>query len=201
MSESEQKEPRILIANPNRFKPAPEPEEKLSDYQKKIKRDQEKKQESRNARLSQGAPYQIPRSKTKSKLLSKDQELALSGINEMNNRKEIADVKSVLDITPSKPVPEGVNPFLPTPMELGLNRSEEKEDVTPTTNQVALDFDVDAESDFGNEFDLDEEVPPNIKRIGGIKRRKSRKLRKSSKKLRKSKRKTTRKVRRHRRRH
>jgi hypothetical protein len=66
MSESEQKEPRILIANPNRFKPAPEPQEKLSDYQKKIRRDQEKKKESRNARLSQGAPYQIPRSKNKS---------------------------------------------------------------------------------------------------------------------------------------
>jgi hypothetical protein len=197
MSESEQKEPRILIADPNRFKPA---QEKLSDYQKKIRRDQEKKQESRNARLSQGAPYQIPRSKTKSKSLSKEQELALSGINEMNNRKEIADVKNILDITPSKKVPEGMNPFLPTPMEVGLIRSEEKEDVTPSTNPVALDFDVEEELDF-DELDTNEELPPNIKRIGGIKRRKSRKLRKSSKKSRKSKRKTTRKVRRHRRRH
>jgi hypothetical protein len=199
MSESEQKEPRILIANPNRFKPAPEPQEKLTDYQKKIRRDQEKK-ESRNARLSQGAPYQIPRSKTKSKLLSRDQELALSGINEMNNRKEIADVKNILDITPSKQVPEGINPFLPTPMEVGLIRIEEKEDVTPSTNPVALDFDVEEELDF-DELDTNEELPPNIKRIGGIKRRKSRKLRKSSKKSRKSRRKTTRKVRRHRRRH
>ena len=198
MSESEQKEPRILIANPNRFKPAPEPQEKLTDYQKRIRRDQEKK-ESRSARLSQGAPYQIPRSKTKSKSLSKKQELALSGINEMNNRKEIVDVKKILDITPSKPVPEGMNPFLPTPMELGLNRSEEKEDVTPTINQVALDFDVEEDLDF-DELDTNEELLPNIKRIGGIKRRKSRKLRKSSKKSRKSKRKTTRKVRRHRRR-
>jgi hypothetical protein len=199
MSESEQKEPRILIANPNRFKPAPEPQEKLTDYQKKIRRDQEKK-DSRNARLSQGAPYQIPRSKTKSKLLSRDQELALSGINEMNNRKEIADVKNILDITPSKQVPEGINPFLPTPMEVGLIRIEEKEDVTPSTNPVALDFDVEEELDF-DELDTNEQLPPNIKRIGGIKRRKSRKLRKSSKKSRKSKRKTTRKVRRHRRRH
>jgi hypothetical protein len=198
MSESEQKEPRILIANPNRFKPAPEPQEKLSDYQKKIRRDQEKKQESRNARLSQGAPYQIPRSKTKSKLLSRDQELALSGINEMNNRKEIVDVKQLLDITPSKQVPEGVNPFLPTPMEVGLIRSEEKEDVI-STNPVALDFDVEGELYF-DELDTNEELSPNIKRIGGIKRRKSKKLRKSSKKSRKSKRKTTRKVRRHRRR-
>jgi len=204
MSESQQNEPRILIANPNRFKPAPEPQEKLTDYQKRVRRDQEKK-ESRNARLSQGAPYQIPRSKTKSKLLSKDQELALSGINEMNNRKEIVDVKQLLDITPSKQVPEGVNPFLPTPMELVLNRSEEKKYVTDKeddmpTYPVALDFDVEEEVDF-DELDTNEELPSNIKRIGGIKRRKSRKLRKSSKKLRKSKRKTTRKVRRHRRRH
>jgi hypothetical protein len=198
MSESEEKEPRILIANPNRFKPAPEPQEKLSDYQKKIRRDQEKKQESRNARLSQGAPYQIPRSKTKSKLLSRDQELALSGINEMNNRKEIADFKNILHITPSKQVPEGVNPFLSTPMELGLIRSEEKEDVTPSTNPVALDFDVEGELYF-DELDKNEQLPPNIKRIGGIKRRKLMKLRKSSKKSRKSKRKTTRKVRRYRR--
>lgn len=197
MSESEQKEPRILIANPNRFKPAPEPQEKLTDYQKRIRRDQEKK-ESRNARLSQGAPYQIPRSKTKSKLLSRDQEFALSGINEMNNRKEILDVKQLLDITPSKQVPEGVNPFLPTPMEVGLIRSEEKEDVI-STNPVALDFDVEEELYF-DELDTNEELSPNIKRIGGIKRRKSKKLRKSSKKSRKSKRKTTRKVRRHRRR-
>jgi len=197
MSESEQKEPRILIANPNRFKPAPEPQEKLTDYQKRIRRDQEKK-ESRNARLSQGAPYQIPRSKTKSKLLSRDQEFALSGINEMNNRKEILDVKNMLDITPSKQVPEGVNPFLPTPMEVGLIRSEEKEDVI-STNPVALDFDVEEELYF-DELDTNEELSPNIKRIGGIKRRKSKKLRKSSKKSRKSKRKTTRKVRRHRRR-
>ena len=198
MSESEQKEPRILIANPNRFKPA---QEKLSDYQKKIRRDQEKKQESRNARLSQGAPYQIPRSKTKSKLLSKDQELALSGINEMNNRKEIVDVKNILDITPSKPVPEGVNPFLPTPMEVGLIRNEDekyvidKEDDMPPTYPVALDFDVEEEVDF-DELGTNEQLPPNIKRIGGIKRRKSRKLRKSSKKSRKPRRKTTRKVRR-----
>jgi hypothetical protein len=205
MSESEKNEPRILIANPNRFKPA---QEKLSDYQKKIRRDQEKKQESRNARLSQGAPYQVPPSKIQTKSLSRDQELALSGINEMNNRKEIADVKNILDITPSKPVPEGVNPFLPTPMEVGLIRSEEKKYVTDVidkeddmpTYPVALDFDVEEEVGF-DELNTNEELPPNIKRIGGIKRRKSRKLRKSSKKSRKSRRKTTRKVRRHRRRH
>ena len=205
MSESQQNEPRILIANPNRFKPAPEPQEKLTDYQKRVRRDQEKKQESRNARLSQGAPYQIQRPKTKSKLLSKQQELALSGINEMNNRKEIADVKNILDITPSKQVPEGVNPFLPTPMEVGLIRSEEKKIVTDKeddmpTYPVALDFDVEEEVDF-DELGTNEQLPPNIKRIGGIKRRKSRKLRKSPKKSRKSRRKTTRKVRRHRRRH
>ena len=58
------------------------------------------------------------------------------------------------------------------------------------TYPVALDFDVE---------DTNEELPPNIKRIGGIKRKKSRKLRKSSKKSRKPRRKTTRKVRRHRR--
>ena len=201
MSESEQKEPRILIANPNRFKPAPEPQEKLTDYQKRIRRDQEKK-ESRNARLSQGAPYQIPPSKIQSKLFSRDQELALSGINEMNNRKEIVDVKQLLDITPSKQVPEGVNPFLPTPMEVGLIRSEEKKYVIDKEDDmpnypVALDFDVEEGVGF-DELDTNEELLPNIKRIGGTKRRKSRKLRKSSKKSRKSRRKITRKQRRRR---
>jgi len=204
MSESQQNESRILIANQNRFKPAPEPQEKLTYYQKKIRRDREKKQESRNSRSAQSAPYTEPPSKIKS--LSKDEKLALigltelqynsDGITELQNKREISDVKQLLDITPSKPVPEGVNPFLPTPMELVLNRSEEKKYVIDKqddmpTYPVALDFDVE---------DTNEELPPNIKRIGGIKRRKSRKLRKSSKKSRKSKRKTTRKVRRHRRR-
>lgn len=197
MSESEQKEPKILIADPNRFKSAPEPQEKLTYYQKKIRRDREKKQESRNARLSQGAPYTEPPSKIKP--LSKNEKLALIGLTELQNKREILDVKNMLDITPSKQVPEGVNPFLPTPMEVGLIRSEEKEDVI-STNPVALDFDVEEELYF-DELDTNEELSPNIKRIGGIKRRKSRKLRKSSKKSRKPKRKTTRKVRRHRRRH
>ncbi len=209
MSESEQKEPKVIVAR--KYETADEylARKKKEDAERKKLESAERRkktiQEKRNARLSQSAPYQVPPSKIQAKSLSRDQELALSGINEMNNRKEIADVKSVLEITPSKQVPEGVNPFLPTPMEVGLIRSEEKkyvvdkEDGMPTY-PVALDFDVEEEVDF-DELDTNEQLPPNIKRIGGIKRRKSRKLRKSSKKSRKSKRKTTRKVRRHRRRH
>ena len=181
MSES-QKKPRILTANPNRFKSAPEPEEKLSDYQKKIRRDREKKQQ----RLAQ-----IDARETALNATSR-----LSEISALNKEYPITDYKATLDITPSKPVPEGINPFMYTPAE--LERSEMKEEEVISTNPVELDFD-EEEIDF-DELDTNEQVPPNIKRIGGIKRRKSRKLRKSPKKSRKSKRKTTRKVRRHRRR-
>jgi hypothetical protein len=199
MSESEQKEPKVIVAR--KYETADEflARRKKEDAERKKQEAIERRKQTRKLRLPEYTPYSNSSSKTKSKLLSRDQEFALSGINEMNNRKEILDVKNMLDITPSKQVPEGVNPFLPTPMELGLNRSEEKEDVI-STNPVALDFDVEEELDF-DELDTNEELLPNIKRIGGIKRRKSRKLRKSSKKSRKSKRKTTRKVRRHRRRH
>jgi len=202
MSESEPKKivEREIVARPYEDAEAYLARKKKEDAERKKQESSERRKQTRKLRLQEYTPYSNPSSKAQSKSLSKKQELALSGINEMNNRKEIVDVKKILDITPSKPVPEGMNPFLPTPMELGLNRSEEKEDVTPTINQVALDFDVEEDLDF-DELDTNEELLPNIKRIGGIKRRKSRKLRKSSKKSRKSKRKTTRKVRRHRRHH
>ena len=214
MSENE---PKIII--PRKYETADEyiARRKKEDAERKKLESAERRkktiQEKRNARLAQSAPYQIPPSKPQSKLLSRDQELALSGINEMNNRKEIADVKNILDITPSKKVPEGINPFLSTPNELGLNSSEDvvsfddertivtdKSEVQhPTINPLALDFGVEQEVDF-DEFDINEQLPPNTKRIGGINRRKSKKLRKSPKKSRKSRRKTTRKMRRHRRR-
>jgi hypothetical protein len=198
MSESEQKETKVIVAR--KYETADEflARRKKEDAERKKQEAIERRKQTRKLRLPEYTPYSNSSSKAKSKSLSKEQELALSGINEMNNRKEIAVVKKILDITPSKKVPEGVNPFLPTPMELGLIRSEEKEDVTPSTNPVALDFDVGEELEF-DELDKNEQLPPNIKRIGGIKRRKLMKLRKSSKKSRKSKRKTTRKVRRHRR--
>jgi len=174
MSEGEKFVERTITANPNRFKPAPEPQEKLSDYQKKIRRDREKKQQE--ARQGQSAP------KTQSRLLSSEQELALSGINEMNNRKEIASVKNILDITPTRPVPV-INTSVFTPV-----KETEEEYQQPVATNLNSDF------DFG--FDLDEKLPEEK----GGRKRKSRKLRKS-KKSRKSKRKTTRKNRHHRRRH
>ena len=192
MSESKKIEflERTLTADPNRFKSAPAsyPDANLSAYQKKVRRDQSKTEAKRQERREQSAPYTKPPSKTNS--LSKDEELALAGLTELQNKREVSDVKEVLNITPSKPVPEGANPFLYTPAE--LNRSEMREEFI-MSQPNALNF--NDEIDMG--FDLNEEV--NEK--GGRKRRKSRKLRKSSKKSRKSKRKTTRKVRRHRRRH
>ena len=206
MSESEPKKivEREIVARPYEDAEAYLARKKKEDAERKKQESSERRkkssQEKRNVRLAQSAPYTTnPSSKPKPKPLSNDQEHALEQLADLDNKREIFNVKQLLDITPSKKVPEGMNPFLPTPMELGLNRSEEKEDVTPTINQVALDFDVEEELDF-DELDTNEELPPNIKRIGGIKRRKSRKLRKSSKKSRKSKRKTTRKVRGHRRR-
>jgi hypothetical protein len=166
MSESEQKEPRILIANPNRFKPAPEPQEKLSDYQKKIRKDREKKQqEARKGKVS--------------------------AIDEFN-RQDIASVKDILNITPSKPVPIlSESTFIYTPSEPNTSIMREEIKMSPPNS---LNFN-DEYDDMG--FDLNEQLPEEK----GGRRRKSRKLRKSSKKSRKPRRKTTRKVRRHRRRH
>ena len=100
-------------------------------------------------------------------------------------------LKSALNITPSRPVPQGVNPFTPA----GLPKSEMKEDITEELKPSALNFGDEDEIDMG--LDIEEE----IKEKGG-RRRKSRKVRKTSKKSpkksRKSKRKTTRKMRRHR---
>lgn len=219
MNESEPKfVERVLTADSSRFKSAPEPEEKLTAYQKKVRKDQEKKQQekessrkqSRKDRLAQSAPYptnlssnpqpkklsndQILALETKSqpKPLSTDQKLPLDELEDLYDEREISDVKRVLDVTPSKPVPEGSEiipyAFQDTPME--LERSERREEFKRSQpNELKFD-----EIDMG--FDLNEEIEER----GGRKRRKSRKLRKSSKKSRKSKRKTTRKVRRHRRR-
>jgi hypothetical protein len=166
MSEGKNFVERTITADPNRFKPAPEPEEKLSDYQKKIRRDREKKQQEARQRQSR-----------------------VSAIDEFN-RQDIASVKNILDITPSKPVPEGMNPFLPTPMELERGTHSER---TYSSDGTALDFKLEEDNLVFDEIDLNEKLPEEK---GGRKR----KLRKS-KKSRKSKRKTTRKNRRHRRRH
>jgi len=145
------------------------------------------RKQPRNSRLAQSAPYTKPPSKTKS--LSKDEELALAGLTELQNKREISDVKSLLNITPSKPVPIlSESTFLYTPSE--LDRTIMREELKKSQPN-SLNF--NDEIDMG--FDSDEEV--NEK---GGRKRKSRKLRKSSKKSRKSKRKTTRKVRGHRRR-
>jgi hypothetical protein len=50
MSEGKKFVERKITADPNRFKSAPEPQEKLSDYQKKIRRDREKKTTRSTAR-------------------------------------------------------------------------------------------------------------------------------------------------------
>ena len=169
MSESKKFVERTITANPNRFKPAPEPQEKLSDYQKKIRRDREKKQQE-----------------------ARQEQSRVSAIDEFN-RQDIALVKNILDITPSKPVPEGMNPFLPTPIE--LDRGTVRERITPSDG-TALDFNLEEDNLVFDEIDPNEKLPEEK----GGRKRKSRKLRKS-KKSRKSKRKTTRKNRHHRRRH
>ena len=162
MSESKKFVERTITANPNRFKPAPEPQEKLSDYQKKIRRDREKKQQEARQEARQG-------------------QSRVSAIDEFN-RQEIASVKNILDITPTRPVPV-INTSVFTPA-----KETEEEYQQPVATNLNSDF------DFG--FDLDEKLSEEK----GGRKRKSRKLRKS-KKSRKSKRKTTRKNRRHRRRH
>ena len=199
MNESEPKfVERVLTADSSRFKPAPEPEEKLTAYQKKVRKDQEKKQQekessrkqSRKDRLAQSAPYPTNlSSESQPKKLSNDQIVALNELEDKYDEREISDVKRVLDVTPSKPVPDGINPFTPTELE----RSERREEVTYQPSELKFNDEYD-----GMGFDLNEQLPEEK---GGRKRKlKSRKLRKSPKKSRKSKRKTTRKVRRHRRR-
>jgi hypothetical protein len=169
---------RTIIADPNRFKPA---EEKLSDYQKKTRKDREKKQQQ--ARQEQSA--------REAALNATSQ---LSENSALNREYPIADYKETLGITPSKSVPEGMNPFLPTPME--LERGTVRERITPSDG-TALDFKLEKDNLVFDEIDPDEPLPPEEK---GGRKRKSRKLRKSPKKSRKSKRKTTRKNRQHRRR-
>ena len=189
---------RVLTADSSRFKSAPEREEKLTAYQKKVRKDQEKKQQekessrkqSRKDRLAQSAPYPTNlSSESQPKKLSNDQIVALNELEDKYDEREISDVKRVLDVTPSKPVPDGINPFTPTELE----RSERREEVTYQPSELNFNDEYD-----GMGFDLNEQLPEEK---GGRKRKlKSRKLRKSPKKSRKSKRKTTRKVRRHRRR-
>jgi hypothetical protein len=147
------------------------------------------RKQNRDSRLAQSAPYPSKSDSKSSRVLSNDEKLALAGLTDLDNKREISDVKSILDITPSKSVPIGLNPFIDTPSE--LRRSEMREEFI-TSQPSALNF--NDEDDMG--FDLNEQLPSEEK--GGRKRRKkSKKLRKSSKKSRKSKRKTTRKVRRH----
>ena len=202
MSESEPKfVERVLTVDSSRFKSAPEPEEKLTAYQKKVRKDQEKKQQekessrkqSRKDRLAQSAPYPTnPPSKSQLELLSNDQKLELEKLADLDNKKEISNFKEILNITPRKLVPEGSEiipyAFQDTPME--LERSERREEFKRSQpNELKFD-----EIDMG--FALNEEIEER----GGRKRKlKSRKLRKSPKKSRKSRRKTTRKQRRHRR--
>ena len=124
--------------------------------------------------------------KSQPKPLSTDQKLPLNELEDIYDEREISDVKRVLDVTPSKPVPDGINPFTPTELE----RSERREEVTYQPSELNFNDEYD-----GMGFDLNEQLPEEK----GGRKRKSRKLRKS-KKSRKSKRKTTRKVRRHRRR-
>ena len=141
------------------------------------------RKQNRNSRSAQSAPYTKPPPKTKS--LTKDEELALAGLIELQNKREISDVKQLLDITPSKPVPIlSESTFIYTPSE--LDRSIMREEFK-RSQPSALNF--NEEIDMG--FDLDEAVN---EKGGRKKRRKSRKLRKSSsKKSRKSRRKMTRK--------
>ena len=196
MNESEPKfVERVLTADSSRFKSAPEPEEKLTAYQKKVRKDQEKKQQekessrkqSRKDRLAQSAPYPTNLSSNpQPKKLSTDQKLPLDELEGLYDEIEISDVKRVLDVTPSKPVPDGINPFTPTELE----RSERREEVTYQPSELNFNDEYD-----GMGFDLNEQLPEEK----GGRKRKSRKLRKS-KKSRKSRRKTRRKVRRHRRR-
>lgn len=180
---------RILTVDPNRFKPAPE---NLSKYQKKVRRDQQAKVNAkRQERREPSAPYPSnPSSKSQPKSLSTDQERALKKLAHLDNEREISDVKRVLDVTPSKPVPDGINPFTPTELKISERREEE------VYQPSALNLNEHFETDL---FEID----PNDKIFKseekGGRKRKSRKLRKS-KKSRKSKRKTTRKNRRHRRR-
>lgn len=186
MSEGKKFVERTLTTDPNRFKSAPtsHSDANLSAYQKKIRRDQAKADAKRQERREQSAPYYKPPSYN---VLSNNEELALVGSTNMKNNREIADVKSILDITPSKSVPVvDENTIIFTPAE---SRRSEMRELLESSKPSALNFDGDF--DFG--LDLDEKLEEK----GGRKRRKSRKLRKS-KKSRKSKRRTTRKVRRHR---
>ena len=125
MSESEPKfVERVLTADSIRFKSAPEPEEKLTAYQKKVRKDQEKKQQekessrkqSRKDRLAVSAPYptnlsfnpqpkklsndQILALETKSqpKPLSNDQILALEKLADLDNKIEISNFKEILNL-------------------------------------------------------------------------------------------------------
>jgi hypothetical protein len=193
MSEGEKKfVERTLTANSNRFKPAPEPQKKKGREQSKIGRDREKDEVNRQERMKQSAPYPP----TRPSLLSTAREAALEATRQLgeksafNKEYPISDYKETLNITPSKPVPEGINPFTPSELDRSIIIEKFKQS-QPSALKFEDDFD-----DMG--FDLDEKIEEK----GGRKRRKSksRKLRKSPKKSRKSKRKTTRKNRRHRRR-
>jgi hypothetical protein len=153
--------------------------------------------QSRNSRLEKSAPYPSSKapSKSASRVLSKDEELALAGLRELQNKREISDVKSLLNITPSKPVPilsESAFSYTPSESDISTMREEFKR-----SQSNSLNFNDEDDMGFDMGFDLNKQLPSEEK--GGRKRRrKSKKLRKSSKKSRKSKRKTTRKIRRRR---
>jgi hypothetical protein len=148
------------------------------------------RKQPRNSRLEKSAPYPSSKapSKSASRVLSKDKELALAGLTELQNKREISDVKSLLNITPSKPVPilsESTFIYTPSESDRSIMREEFKKSQPNSLN-------------FNDEIDMGFDLNKEVNEKGGRKRRKkSKKLRKFSKESRKSKRKTMRKVRRH----
>jgi hypothetical protein len=188
MSESKKFVERTIVADPNRFKSESSsyPQEKLTSYQRTTRRERE--EAKRKERREQSAPYsytKIPLNSS-SRKLSNDEEIALAGLRELNNKREISDVKRLLNITPSKPVPilsESTFSYTPSELDRSIMREEFKRSQPSSLN---LDDDID----FG--LDLDEKME---EKGGRKRRRKSKKLRRSSKKSRKPKRKTTRKMR------
>lgn len=167
---------KILIANPNRFKPGPD-KPVLSSYQRRLAREMEKK---RKERLEQNAPYPS----TRPSLINEDaREIALQKTMNLVSTTPVKTVPTIRDdiFTPGEynPLSHDLVEVPPTP------------EIIETRKQLTFD---DDELNFGLDFKEEDE----FKEIGGRKKRRTTHKSKKSKKTRKSKRKT-RKVRRHRR--